>query len=89
VGYPDPSRVNSLFSQICIERGWCLPPEGGELVRQTIPDGIDAVVDTIIRVEMEMDPVLCDKHTRAWLRGKVDEWLFHPRGRGVSSGLPL
>jgi hypothetical protein len=89
VGYPDATRVNSLLSQICVERGWCLPPEGGELVRRTIPDGIDAVVDAIIRVEKEMDPVLCDKETRRWLQRKVDDWLFHPRGRGASSALPL
>jgi len=81
--------VNSVLSQICIERGWCPPPDGFQRVRQAIPDGIDAVVDTIIWVELEMDPVLCDKHTRAWLRAKVDDWLFHPGGRGASSGLPL
>lgn len=89
MSYPDASRLNSLLSQICIERGWCLSADGYERVRQAVPDGIDAVVDTIIRVELEMDPVLCDKHTRTWLRGKVDDWLFDPRGRGASWGLPL
>lgn len=89
VTYADASRLNSLLSQICIERGWCLSPDGYERVRQAIPDGINAVVDTIICIELETDPVLCDKHTRRWLRGKVDDWLFDPQGRGVSSGLPL
>lgn len=89
VGYPDATRVNSLLTEICRERGWCLPPDGEERVRKAIPDGIDMVVDTIIWVEMEMDPVLCDKSTRRWLRGKVDDWLFRRAGRGASSGLPL
>lgn len=89
VGYPDATRVNSLLTEICRERGWCLPPDGAERVRKAVPDGIDTVVDTIICVEMEMDPVLCDKSTRRWLRGKVDDWLFHRAGRGASSGLPL
>jgi hypothetical protein len=32
---------------------------------------------------------MCEKKTRQWLMGKVDDWLFDPDGRGVSSGLPL
>lgn len=89
VGYPTATRTNSLLTEICRERGWCLPPDGAERVREAIPEGVDTVVDTIIRVEMEIDPVLCDKSTRRWLEGKVDDWLFHPRGRGASSRLPL
>lgn len=89
VSYTNATRMNSLLSEICIERGWCLPPDGAKRVRQAIPDGIDAVVDSIIWVEKEMDPILCDKDTRRWLHGKVDDWLFHRRGRGASSGLPL
>ena len=38
-----------------------------------MPDGVDAVVDTIIRAEREIGPILCDKETRRWLEGKVDE----------------
>jgi hypothetical protein len=89
VGYPNPTRLNSLLSEICVERGWCLSPEAHNLVERAIPDGVDAVVDTIITSELEIDPVLCDKATRRWLRNKIDDWLFDPRGRGASSGLAL
>jgi hypothetical protein len=90
VGYPDATRLNSLLTEICIERGWCIGgTEDPARVRQTIDAGIDAVVDALIRIEMRIEPVMLDKETRRWLRGKVDDWLFNPRGRGASSGLPL
>jgi hypothetical protein len=89
VGYPDATRVNSLLSQICAERGWCLPPGSDELVRSTVADGDAAVVDMLIRTELEIDPVMCDAATRRWLTGKVNDWLFDPNGRGASSGLPI
>jgi hypothetical protein len=90
VGYPDATRMNSLLTEICKERGWCI---GGEhdraRVQQAVDAGADAVVDTLIRVEMQMEPTMLDRETRRWLRGKVVDWLFDPRGRGALSGLPL
>ena len=89
MGYPDATRLNSLLTQICTERGWCLSPDDGDRVRLTIPDGVDRVVDSIIRAELEIEPIMCDKDTRRWLRRKVNDWLFDPHGAGASSGLPL
>ena len=89
MGYPNATRMNSLLSQIFVERGWCLPPNEEGRVRRAIPNGINAVADTIIRTELEIELILCDKDTRRWLQGKVNDWLFDPRGRGASSGLPL
>lgn len=77
-----------MLSQICTERGWCLGPDDAERVRRAIPDGADAVVDTIIRAELRIEPVLCNTATRRWLVGKVNDWLFDPDGRGALSGLP-
>jgi hypothetical protein len=89
VAYPDATRVNSLLSEICIERGWCLPPGAVAEVRRAVSTGIESVIDGIIRTELEIDPVMCDRETRRWLAGKVDDWLFDPVGRGASSELPL
>jgi hypothetical protein len=89
VGYPNATRLNSLLSQICVERGWCIAPDDHAQVRQAIAGGADAVVDTLIRIELQIEPVMCDKRTHRWLYGKVVDWLFDPRGRGASSGLPL
>jgi hypothetical protein len=72
-----------------MERGWCIPPDDHGQVRQAIAVGADAVVDTLIRIELQIEPVMCDKETRRWLDGKVVDWFFDPRGRGASSGLPL
>jgi hypothetical protein len=90
VSYPDATRMDSLLSEICTERGWCIGgDEHSAQVRQAVEAGADAVVDTLIRIEMEMEPIMLDKKTRRWLRGKVVDWLFDPHGRGALSGLPL
>ncbi len=89
MGYPHATRLNSLLSQICEEGGWCVAPADYDEVRRSIELGAEAVVDTLIRVELEIEPIMCDKETRRWLRGKVVDWLFAPRGRGATSGLPL
>ena len=82
--------MNSLLTEVFIERGWCIGgTEDRARVREAVHAGADAVVDTLIRIEMQMEPVMLDKETRRWLRGKVVDWLFDPCGRGASSGLPL
>jgi hypothetical protein len=90
VGYPDATRMNSLLTEICIERGWCIGgTEDRARVREAVDAGADAVVATLIQIEMQMEPVMLDNETRRWLRAKVVDWLFDPRGRGASSGLSL
>ena len=89
MGYPNATRMNSLLSQICTERGWCLAPGSDEHVREAVANGAASVVDLLIRTELEIDPTVCDATTRRWLAGKVEDWLFDPRGRGASSGLPM
>jgi hypothetical protein len=71
MGHPNATRLNTL--------------DDAERVRLAIPDGVDAVVDTLIRVELEIDPIMCEKDTRRWLRDRVADWLFDRRGRGASS----
>lgn len=82
--------MNSLLTEICIQRGWCIGgTEDRARVREAVDAGADAVVETLIRIEMQMEPVMLDKDTRRWLHAKAVDWLFDPRGRGASSGLPL
>jgi hypothetical protein len=71
VGYPNGTRMNSLLTEICKERGWCIGGDDEAQVRQAVGAGADAVVDTLIRIELQIEPVMCDKETRRWLRGKV------------------
>jgi hypothetical protein len=58
-------------------------------VRRAMPVGVDSVVDTITRAELAIDPILCDKETRRWLQGKVDDRQFDPTCHGASSDLPI
>ena len=82
--------MNSLLTEICRERGWCIGGADDQArVRQAVDGGADAVVDALIQIEMQIEPEMLDKQTRRWLRGKVVDWLFDPRGRGATSGLPL
>ena len=58
-------------------------------MRAAMAGGTASVVDMLIRTELEIDPGMCDSPTRRWLTGKVEDWLFDPRGPGASSGLPI
>lgn len=90
MGFPDATRMNSLLTELCRERGWCVEDAADRAqVERAVDAGADAVVDTLIRVEMQMEPTMLDKETRRWLYGKVADWLFDPQGRGVLWGLPL
>jgi hypothetical protein len=86
---PPATRVASLLTEICVTRGWCLGPDGDGIVRDTLGDGIDAVVDALIRAELELDPARRDGATRRWLGEQVDDWLFAPHGRGANSGMRM
>lgn len=89
VAYPDASRVNSLLTEICREWGYCLPPGSDDEIRRGMPEGADAIVDLIIRIELRIEPVMAAEDTHRYLRDKVVDWLFSPHGRGAASGLPI
>lgn len=89
MAYPGATRVHSLLSEICREWGYCLPPGSDNQIRSAIPEGADAIVDLIIRIELGIEPIMAAKNTHRYLRGKVIEWLFDPHGRGVASGLQI
>jgi hypothetical protein len=78
-----------LLTEICREWGYCLPPGSDDRIREVMPESADAVVDLIIRIELQIEPAMAAKDTHRYLRGKVVDWLFDPHGRGVASGLPI
>jgi hypothetical protein len=85
-----PVRVAPDFTEMCVNRGWCLGAAGNDLVRDVLHEGVDAVVDALICEELRLpDPALCDSATRRWLLDRADDWLVAPCGRGANSGLPL
>ena len=74
VTYPDATRVNCLLTEICVERGWCLGQGGAELVGAALPEGLRAVVDALVRAELQIEPIMLNREDRRWL-----EQLLWPR----------
>ena len=89
MAFVDATRVHSLLTEICREWGYCLPPGSDDEIRSTVPQGADAVVDRIIRIELHIEPAMAAKDIQRYLRGKVVDWLFDPHGRGATSNLPI
>jgi hypothetical protein len=44
--------MNSLLTEICRERDWCIGGSADPQVRRAVDAGADAVVDVLIRIEM-------------------------------------
>jgi len=81
------TRVEGLLWDICARYGFCLPPEESEALISAPPPDVASFVDAILVAE-GIDPMFCDKHTRAYLGEAVRDWLFDEgQGRGTKSGL--
>lgn len=81
------SRMDALLVELCVAHGWCLAPSDREVLLASRASDGDTITDAILRAELGQDHT-ADRKTRAWLKALVDDWLFDPNGRGVSSGLP-
>jgi hypothetical protein len=52
-----PSEVSSLLYELCVDLGFCLPPEEQSRLRSQPPTTIDAFTDAVFRAE-GMDPLV-------------------------------
>lgn len=74
---PTGRVVDGLLAELCVDLGFCLPPDDGQQIRDSPPDGIDAFTDAVITAE-GLDPSL-NKQQRRQVREVVVKWF----ARGV------
>ena len=84
----DPDEVSALLSKLCIDLGFCLPPEDFARLCQTPPGTVEAFAEAVFAAE-QYDPRQTDlrlyRRVRATIQGAfqahLDRWAG-PRGLG-------
>ncbi|MBC7796833.1 MAG: hypothetical protein H7Z37_08175 [Pyrinomonadaceae bacterium] len=66
----DVAEVESLLSKLCIDLGFCLPPEDENLLREKPPSDVDAFTDAVFLAE-GLDPQHVDRHLYRQVREVV------------------
>ena len=54
------AQVEVLLSELCIELGFCLPPNARELLRRSPPTTVKEFTDSVFRAE-GLDPEIADR----------------------------
>ena len=66
-----PARVKALLTELCVELGFCLPPEAQRRIEMAPPADIDLFTDLVFREE-GMDPHMPrNAHLRSQVRARV------------------
>lgn len=66
------AEVESLLSKLCIDLGFCLPPEDEEHLRENPPSDVDTFTDAVFLAE-GLDPQHADRHLYRRVREVVWE----------------
>jgi hypothetical protein len=91
---PKPgSCAEHVLTELCVNGGYCLPPERQERILADPPESADAFLDAVLAGELDRDAMHIsydvDKQTRKLLLAFITDWLFDDgQGRGTKSGLP-
>ena len=85
MGYRPRSRREALLYELCARGGYC--STGLAVDDLTAELSADEITEMLLRGE-GLDPVMTDRKQSADVLRMVQDWLFDPRGRGASSGLP-
>ena len=67
-----PDEIYKLLDRLCVELGFCLPPNDREILAETAPTEVTAFVDAVFRAE-GLDPSTADRHLWRQVRGVVNE----------------
>jgi len=73
------TRDDRLLAELCVDLGFCLPPEDQERLRDSPPTTIDAFTDAVFLAE-GMDP-LAHPQLRKQVRERVTKYFSAPRRR--------
>jgi hypothetical protein len=72
-----PTRVERLLSELCVDLGFCLPPDDQERLRDSPPPTIDAFTDAVFLAE-GIDP-LVHPQLHKQVRERVTKHFAAPR----------
>jgi hypothetical protein len=65
-----PTEVYSLLSKLCVDLGFCLPPDEIARFQDTPPESVDEFTDAVFVAE-GLDPVDSDTTLRRQVRDRV------------------
>ena len=64
------TEVYYLLANLCVDLGFCLPPNAISQLQQTPPTDVDSFTDAVFRAE-GFDPEYADRKLRAQVRAMV------------------
>jgi hypothetical protein len=64
--------VDRLLDGLCVDLGFCLPPEEKDRLMTSPPNTAEAFTDAVFLAE-GMDPLLADRHLWRQVRNRVRE----------------
>ena len=64
------SEIETLLTKVCVELGFCLPPNAVLQLRNSLPADIDSFTDAIFTAE-GLDPRFANRTLRAQVRAMV------------------
>ena len=66
-----PKQIQSLLEELCVDLGFCLPPDAQARLLNDPPDDVDAFTDALIRAE-GLDPYAdIPLHLRRDVRARI------------------
>jgi len=77
---PQPAELHRLLDHLCVQLGFCLPPDEQARLAEHPPDSADAFTDAVFEAE-GLDPATADRHLYRQVRNKVRE-AFGSQGDG-------
>lgn len=67
-------RTAFLLEELCVDLGFCLPPDAQARLIDEPPDGIDEFTDAVIQAE-GLDPSVIPRPLRSAVRERVARYL--------------
>ena len=69
-----PGSVDALLHELCVDLGFCLPPDANARIKDNPPDTIDSFVDAVLIGE-GMDPHGGPKRVRKAIEERVAKYF--------------
>lgn len=81
-----PAQIELLLSELCVELGFCLPPDAQARLKSDPPVDADDFTDAVLRAE-GLDPQMVPRHLHRDLRAKIAKRFRDAEGEHVRQRL--